>query len=356
MTPDARDDSHERFPLRTALPPAPSFRVFEFDKPGGPTPPEFPGEHMSLGRWVGVSGAAFSTGTGYHTSLGLSLLAGLANVRLGYWWDSRTRDVNRYEVAEKGAALDVKQDDSDLVHASAAVRRRRSWLRRILLAIVPVQTYMISEFIARFPGTAHRYWYLTDGGHFENMGGYELIRRRLPVVIIIDAEQDEAYEFEGLSNLVRKARTDFQTRISFPDWTDESPDPSGRTPSFGLPLSALIPEKKKDEPIEGLHLSKACLAIGRIDYPDDGAGPTTGVLIYIKPVLQGDEPADVIQYARTNRTFPHQSTADQFFNEAQWESYRRLGEHIAAKVLVTGMPSGASVADFIRGIAANQPV
>ena len=54
-----------------------------------------------------------------------------------------------------------------------------------------------------------------------------------------------------------------------------------------------------------------------------------GYLVYLKNSLTGDEPAPVLNYKATNPTFPHETTADQFFDDAQFESYRALGVHIA---------------------------
>ena len=81
----------------------------------------------------------------------------------------------------------------------------------------PVQTYLLDEFLARFHGSARQYWYLTDGGHFENLGAYELIRRRLRLIVIIDAGGDPDYVFSDLANLIRKARLDFGAEIRFLD-------------------------------------------------------------------------------------------------------------------------------------------
>jgi len=71
-------------------------------------------------------------------------------------------------------------------------------------------------------------------------------------------------------------------------------------------------------------------ALFRVKY---GAGKRDSVLLYVKASLSGDEPSDVQQYHAEHSAFPHESTADQFFGEAQWESYRRLGEHIGDAVL-----------------------
>jgi hypothetical protein len=55
-------------------------------------------------------------------------------------------------------------------------------------------------------------------------------------------------------------------------------------------------------------------------------------LLYIKPSLTGHEPEDVLDYHRRHPDFPQETTADQFFDEAQWESYRRLGQHVADEI------------------------
>jgi hypothetical protein len=75
-------------------------------------------------------------------------------------------------------------------------------------------------------------------------------------------------------------------------------------------------------------LSLAHVALADVIYADG----QRSLLLYIKPTLIGDEPADVRRYHTEHPSFPHESTADQFFDEAQWESYRRLGEHIADKL------------------------
>jgi hypothetical protein len=293
----------------------PAFRMFEYPASrrsaavpaaapdaDAELPDEFPGEPLSLGRWAGISGAAFSTGLGFRTSLGLSLLAGLANVRLGYWWDSGV------PTRRRPLKLTLSRTVSDR-------------LSRVLVGMFPVHTYLYYELTAHFPGSSRRHWYLSDGGHFENMGGYELIRRRLPLIIVLDAEGDEDYTFEGLSNLTRKARLDFGVEIEFLDMIDDM------LPSAFGPLESLRPvtTSELDPRRAATHA-----AVARVRYPDpDGF---EGRLVYIKPGITGDEPIDLREYARHHPAFPQQTTADQFFDEAQWESYRKLGEHIGDKV------------------------
>lgn len=275
----------------------------------------YEGEALSVGQWAGISGAAFSTGLGYRTSVALSLLSGFGNVRLGYWWHSG--------IARRSPV--------------------RSAFARAWRALFPVQSFLLDEFLARLRGSAQDYWYLSDGGHFENMGGYELIRRRLPLIVVIDAEADPSYAFDGLANLVRKARLDFQAEIRFLS-DRELDDCLGASvrPFFG-PLERLRRGAWSEEYVPGAtngesvrrfacnddpaRFSLAHAALARVYY--DGNEDASSWLLYIKPTLIGDEPADILEYHADHPEFPQEPTVDQFFDEAQWESYRRLGEHIA---------------------------
>lgn len=317
-------------PQAAASPSATRFRVF----PDTASP-----ERLDVGQWVAISGGAVSTGLGSRTNVALSILTGFFNVRLGYWWRSGVR------VAQRQATT---------------TRTRTQRALSLLRGVLPMQFALIDEWFARFPGTARADWYLTDGGHFENLGAYELIRRELPLIIISDAEQDAPHKFGGLANLVRKARVDFDTEICFLTdnelrrnrAADAPPVAEGMT-RIGT-LDALRRGHRSEEPVKdpvtnerrivtdgaAEMLSLAHAAVARVTYPrrvdaDKSGPPKTGWLIYIKPTLDGDEPVDVRQYHADNPSFPHESTADQFFDEAQWESYRRLGEHIAEEVFGT---------------------
>jgi hypothetical protein len=274
------------------------------------------GEVLSLGYWVGISGAAFSTGIGARTNLGLSLLCGLSNVRLGYWWDSRVEPAERAQWSPPTA------------------QRFEAFVTRW---IFPVQSYFLNEFLARFPGSARRRWYLSDGGHFENLGGYELIRRRLKRMVVVDAEADPDYTFEGLANLVRKARLDFGAEITFLGVTelDRIVDPHFR-PLFGTLEQLRRGKRSKDstkgelDTVDLERVSAAHAALARVMYQDEPS--RVSWLVYVKPTLTGDEPADITQYHATHPSFPQEPTADQFFDEAQWESYRRLGFEIGSNL------------------------
>jgi hypothetical protein len=137
-----------------------------------------------------------------------------------------------------------------------------------------------------------------------------MVLRRCRLIIVSDAGADPAYTYEDLANAIRKIRIDLGIPIEF-----DSPS---------LPVH---PAAESADPTSARHC-----AIGRILYNAVDGDVQPGTLVYIKASCNGNEPPDVKQYATSNPSFPHQSTADQFFNESQFESYRRLGLHIVEEI------------------------
>ncbi len=226
---------------------------------------------ISLGTAVATSGAAANPNMGYHSSPAVTFIMTLFNARLGVWLgnpgplgvDSYTRGGPR---------------SSGLVLLAEALGLTDS---------------------------DHPYVNLSDGGHFENLGIYEMVRRRCRYIVVGDAGGDPSCSFEDLGNAIRKIRIDLGIPIAFDDRIDIYPKPAGK------------PEAD----------ARYC-AVGTIRYSAvDGEGAQDGTLIYIKPaVYEGrDEPYDVYNYAKSSKDFPHESTADQWFSESQFESYRALG-------------------------------
>ena len=285
---------------------------------------------LPLRDWVSISGAAFGPGMGGNTNAALSVLFTLANLRTGYWWDS------------------------GLTSGDRGTRPRVSFVRR-LMWLVPnlfqTQSRLVHEALARFRGPWDRFWYLSDGGHFENLGGYELIRRKVPFMILIDAGADPGYDFADFASFQRKVRLDFGAEIEplgDERWgalvaaagADDAAAKALQTVTShvtshvavssggGGPLDALLASSNTGR--QGYTVGKHA-ALFEVSY-GDGRGRKS-LLLYVKASLSGDEPPDVQNYRLANPDFPHQSTADQSFDEAQWESYRRLGEHIGDRVL-----------------------
>lgn len=222
---------------------------------------------LGLGTAVGISGAAANPNHGYHTSTAVAFLMTVFDVRLGWWLSNPRRPAT-------------------LKYSSPTVGF--FYLLKELLGLTDARTNYVN---------------LSDGGHFDNMGLYELIRRRCRYIVICDGEQDQYLAFHGLAGAIRKCRID-----------------------FGVEIDIKLSKIRKTEP--GKFSTFHCAA-GRIYYPEDPQNP--GYLVHLKSSLTGDEPVDVLEYHDREPLFPHQSTGDQWFDESQFESYRRLGLHVGEK-------------------------
>ncbi|MCW1926528.1 hypothetical protein OKA05_28510 [Luteolibacter arcticus] len=249
-----------------------------------------------------ASAAAFNPQMGEKSFLlgrGGSFLMTALNLRLGLWVMNPVRvraDEDKWIL--KGRLLETEESLSGLECFWKALKR--------LIKQRPGQAFY-AELIRSskcLPEDRHANLHLSDGAHFENLGLYELIRRHCTCIIVSDAGQDETVAFDDLGNAIRRVREDFGVEIE-------------------ISLDPLRPDEQR---ISGQHA-----VVGTIYY-NGREGNDKGTLIYIKPSLTGDEPADIQQYRTRNKKFPHESTGDQFFSEAQWESYRRLGEHTGDEV------------------------
>ncbi|MGL4542703.1 MAG: hypothetical protein ACRCUI_09360, partial [Polymorphobacter sp.] len=280
-----------------------------------------PGEPIPMSAWVAISGAAFSTGLGAQTSIGMAMLAGLANIRLGYWWNrSRTPpwEMINARLAGRVAAPDPGAPDAGVPALGPGTLWRwfvehKPWV---------IQAYLFNEFTGRFHGAERQRWYLTDGGHFENTAVYELIRRQLPFIIASDNGEDGKRIFDDLANLVRKARIDFGAEISFED--GPALDALFKDDPVLRAVFRAVPQLASDEVAD----DTAVAMLARIQYREGGSGS----LVVIKPRLAGATPLDLQSYRHKNEAFPQQPTIDQFFDEAQWESYYRLGKLLGSRV------------------------
>lgn len=163
---------------------------------------------------------------------------------------------------------------------------------------------------------------LTDGGHFDNTGLYELIRRQLDVIVLSLASADPKYAYEDLADAVERVRVDFGAYIAFGQLFADL-TPGAVEPPKGIAAA--------------LKMSKAGFEVGRIDY----TGGKTGTLIVLKSAVLADLPLDALRYASANAEFPNQSTADQFFDERQFEAYREAGYAVCRSMLTANGPDSA---------------
>ena len=164
---------------------------------------------------------------------------------------------------------------------------------------------------------AHRWVNVSDGGHIENLGGIELLRRRCRYVIIGDGEADPEHGFNGLATLIRTARID-----------------------LGIHVEIDVDSLRLDE----RRRSTRHWAVGRIHFPGESE---PGHLLYLKSSVTGDEDEVIREYRQGHPSFPHEPTADQSFDEGQFEAYRSLGQHIGEEVL-EHLPRGGDSVDGAR--------
>jgi hypothetical protein len=258
---------------------------------------EYMSDSMTLGAAVAISGAAVSPNMGSATpSAALAMLLALFNVRIGFW--APTPDRRRFYE-----------------------RAPRLW---------PV--YLLRESLSQ-TNDLGTYCYLTDGGHFDNSALYALIERGCKTIVVVDDGADPTPCFGDMGQAVRRCRIDFGTEFKL--LVDEY-----------LPLPAKDGgDDKRAHVVKGeIYYSRDHLE--QLGYPRDVSDATrTGSIYWIKPVVRTADTVDVRQYKRQNDDFPQQTTADQWFDEAQFESYRKLGmlSGVAAAELIdptTRSPNG----------------
>ena len=227
------------------------------------------GRGVTLATAMAISGAAASPNMGYNSSPTTAFLMSLFNVRLGAWLPNPAR------ARSLGKA----------VAASGPSDNLRAMLREL----------------AGSTQDSGRDIYLSDGGHFDNLGIYEMIRRRCRYIVVSDAGCDPDGKFQDLGNAVRKIAIDQNVKIDF----------------ASMQIAG------------GGSRAQFAYALGTIEYPEQSQ---LGHILYLKPSLYGSIPIDVRAYAAGSPTFPHETTGDQFFSESQFESYRALGRYFTAKL------------------------
>jgi hypothetical protein len=209
---------------------------------------------------------------GYHTSSAVAFLLTMFNARLGWWFPDPGKKIPR--------------------------------------PTPRFNLYCLARELFGLATDSYSYLMISDGGHFENLGAYELVRRRCSVIVVSDAECDPELHFEALGTLIRMCEVDFNARID-------------------IDVNAL-------RVTAGAAWSPRRFATGDIVY-DDG---TVGTLIYFKASMTGHEDTSILQYRSGHADFPHESTGNQFYGEDQFESYRRLGREIVVGAL-DGVPLNA---------------
>jgi hypothetical protein len=241
---------------------------------------------VTLASSVAASGAAATASAGYiGTGLTMNplvaMVMSLLNIRLGLWVSNPSR--------------------------------------RWPVPFSTIPTFLHPGFLSGVRPIHHnrrqRFIELTDGGHFENLGLYELVRRRLPIIVLVDGEADPEISLSSLVSATRRIEQDFGAVLTF-------------DPTLGKGPERLMMYEREGYPA-GLKIAKSPFVVGRIAYEDG----STGTLVYIKSTLIEGMEFTTSGYLAANPTFPHQSTIDQFFDPDQFDAYRYLGYDIGRRVI-----------------------
>jgi len=253
------------------------------------------GDDADLATAMAISGGAVSSHMGLRSISLLTSLLTFLNIRLGFWIHRPTKKA----FLEAPAFFCLMREMTGI-----AMSEERQWLN------------------------------LSDGGHLENMGVYELLRRRCKFIICVDGEADPEATFVGFMTMVRHAQID-----------------------FGIVIDAKLDELR---PTESHPYGRSHATLCRVHYPGDDEANLpagTGMLLYLKLSLTGNEPELIRRYRAIHPEFPHESTLDQFFDEEQFEAYRQLGIHVAEALFLPAVTSGnvqpESVADWFWSLACN---
>ncbi len=234
---------------------------------------EMADSHVDLATAMAISGAAAAPNMGTSTYRPLVVLLAFLNVRLGYWLP------NPGHIARAAGA--------------------RTPLFRWLAARFAVGSFALFREMGQQLRANFMQVNVTDGGHIENLGAYELVRRQCRIILVGDAECDPEFRFKALANVIRLVRIDFGYQM----WMDQ-------------------------QHLRGIRNGTRHHALGTIDY---GRG-RLGLIVYVKSSLSCDEGTYIKHYKATHPTFPHETTGDQFFDEEQFECYRALGHHVGTSV------------------------
>lgn len=262
--------------------------------------------HFDLGTATAISGAAASSNMGWKTLNNLRLLMTLTNVRLGYWMSNPLRPPS-----------------------SPGFRAPGPW-------------YLFKEMFGVMSEKAG-YLNLSDGGHLENLGVYELLRRRCKFIVCVDSGDEPDMKCADLMRLQRYAEIDLEIRLEI---------------------------DRSDFEIETGGLARSHAILVKIDYDPDRSADSSaakaplGWMLYFKLAMTGTEPEYVKEYRRENPSFPHQTTVDQVYDEGQFEAYRALGECAMEGALrdemldVLGGKKGATgsnltIPDWFKALASN---
>lgn len=224
------------------------------------------GGRLTLSTAFSISGAAVDPDTYATKSRPISFLMTLLNARLGAWVDNPRKTPRKW--------------------------RWPAWYQLMLREMLG---HGLSENEAKI--------HLADGGYFENLGVYELLRRKCRFIVVSDAGADPTCGLGDLGQAIQRARADLGADVEI--------------------CADRLMKERPDALAERAHL------LGKVTYADG----STGEILYLKAMVARHLSADIYAYWRANAAFPNEPTSDQFYGELQFDSYRELGLQLMSSVI-----------------------
>lgn len=296
-------------------------------------------DRLTLATAMAVSGAAVNpqggfAGQGPTTAWPVAVAMAFLSIRLGYWlrWTSKPNFMKFGNHIHPGLTQLVKRLFSSEVSGRVAEAKTRK-----------PHTYA--------PG----YLELSDGGHFDNLGLYEMIRRECRVMLVCDGGHDPQYSYDAFSVLIRRVSEDFGAKINFDvkfnkDWTLRKGLDATKKSTMMTGPQDLVARKANNEYPSGAEYADKGYFLASVTYEGnpqlegqdgyracrnaalDSGPPRKGLIIYLKSTLIRDVDLTTKGYRGSNPLFPSDPTSNQFFSPEQFEAYRDLGQKIAQQM------------------------
>ena len=258
---------------------------------------------VTLPAAIAMSGAALSPEMGRMTRAPLRFLLTMFNIRLGVWIPNPNR-LAEFEL-RNGSGW------------------RRLWMR-------PRVKYLLSEMIGR-NRLESKFLYVTDGGHYENLGLVELIRRRCRYIWCVDASGESQDGFSTIAGAVALAFNELGIRIDIDPEADMAPDPTVTQERVKIGKKPVV---------------RSTFCTGIIHYSD--AADDIGRLVIIKTGVPADAPEDVMSFYEQNAKFPCDSTVDQLYTADRFDAYRSLGAFSFGQAYAHMGPGFEAYRNFVR--------
>ncbi|MFN2495858.1 MAG: hypothetical protein ABR608_08110 [Pseudonocardiaceae bacterium] len=241
-----------------------------------------------------ISGAIFASHMGVQQRVYAKFLT-LSNIRLGSWLPNPAYLHQTATAADQSWAL-----------PRLPRRRHLTTLLQELLGVYPANGPLV---------------YVTGGGHYENLGLVEVLRRWPAIVYCVDASGDQRDVSRTLAQAIELAYEELGVTLTFDD-----------AARLGAGPDQPHPVEPQDQLMAKLidRIAATCVITGTISYPDlgDRLPPAQGKIVVGRAALTPETPFPLLAYGRDHPEFPTDGTSDQWFEARQFDAYHSLGRHV----------------------------